>query len=59
MSGVCGISLTIPITPTQKTVAIMLSAAFPPSFSMSVPMLLHIELSEATAPNVSSLPLPG
>jgi hypothetical protein len=43
--------LTMPITPTQKTVAIMLSAALPPSFSTSVPMLLQIELSDATAPS--------
>ena len=43
----------MPITPTQNVVAMRLSAALPPFFSTSVPILLHIELSDATAPSVS------
>lgn len=36
------------MTPMQKTVATRLSAALPPDFSIEVPMLLHIDDSDAT-----------
>ena len=44
----------MPITPTHATVPTIASAAFPPFFSNSVPILLQTSLSEATAPNLPS-----